>query len=113
MHLKVCFGDFHTITRAQMLARQTNVTQEISQAAAQMFAERLPARRLQIRLLGVGMSGFDRPAMVQLSLFSEGEHEGRLGQMKWRTESRSSSASQDAPGLGCCTMWIPVAAAWS
>ena len=75
VHLKVRFGDFHTITRAQTLSQPTNVTQEIWQTAAQMFAERLPARRLQIRLLGVGMSGFEHPAMVQLSLFPEVENE--------------------------------------
>lgn len=40
-----------------------------------MFAERLPARRLHIRLLGVGMSGFHHPALVQLSLFPEAERE--------------------------------------
>ena len=57
------------------LPQPTNVTQEIWQTADQMFAERLPARRLHIRLLGVGMSGFDHPAMVQLSLFPEAEHE--------------------------------------
>ena len=75
VHLKVRFGDFHTITRARTLPQPTNVTQEIWQATAQMFAERLPARRLHIRLLGVGMSGFDHPALVQLSLFPEAEHE--------------------------------------
>jgi len=75
VHLKVRFEDFHTITRAQTLPEPTNVTQEIWQTADQMFAERLPARRLHIRLLGVGMSGFEHPAMVQLSLFPEAEHE--------------------------------------
>jgi DNA polymerase-4 len=75
VHLKVRFGDFHTITRATTLPQPTNVTQEIWQTASQMFAERLPERRLQIRLLGVGLSGFDQPAMVQLSLFPEPEHE--------------------------------------
>jgi len=75
VHLKVRFGDFHTITRAQTLPHPTNVTQEIWQTAAQMFAERLPARRLHIRLLGVGMSNFEHPAMVQLSLFPEVENE--------------------------------------
>jgi DNA polymerase-4 len=39
VHLKVRFGDFHTITRAQTLPQPTNVTQEIWQTAAQMFAE--------------------------------------------------------------------------
>lgn len=75
VNLKVRFEDFHTITRAQTLPQPTNVTQEIWRTADQMFAERLPARRLHIRLLGVGMSGFEHPAMVQLSLFPEAEYE--------------------------------------
>ncbi len=45
-----------------------------------MLAERLPARRLQVRLIGVGVSGFENPEQVQRSLFDDGEHErqGRL-----------------------------------
>jgi DNA polymerase IV len=39
------------------------------------LAERLPARRLRIRLLGVGVSGLDRPKAVQLSLFPDPQHE--------------------------------------
>jgi hypothetical protein len=75
VNLKVRFEDFHTITCAQTLPQPTNVTQEIWQTADQTFAERLPARRLHIRLLGVGMSGFDHPAMVQSSLFPEVDRE--------------------------------------
>ena len=75
VHLKVRFDDFHTITRAQTLAQPTNVTQEIWQTVAELFAERLPARRLHVRLLGVGISGFDQRGLVQLGLFPETEHE--------------------------------------
>ncbi len=78
VQLKVRYEDFHTITRAQTLPQPTNVTQEIWQTADQMFTERLPARRLHIRLLGVGMSGLEHPAMVQLSLFPEAEHERQV-----------------------------------
>lgn len=78
VQLKVRYEDFHTITRAQTLPQPTNVTQEIWQTAERMFTERLPARRLHIRLLGVGMSGFEHPAMVQLSLFPEAEHERQV-----------------------------------
>ncbi|NLF70900.1 MAG: DNA polymerase IV [Candidatus Anammoximicrobium sp.] len=75
VHLKVRFGDFHTVTRAQTLPQPTDVTQEIWQTAARMFAQRLPARQLRIRLLGVGLSGFEHPALVQRSLFPEFENE--------------------------------------
>jgi DNA polymerase-4 len=75
VHIKVRFFDFHTITRARTLPHATNVTQEIWRAAADMFAERLPARRRHVRLLGVGVSGFDRPLQTQLPLFSDEQHE--------------------------------------
>jgi len=73
--LKVRFDDFRTITRAQTLPEATNVTQEIWRAVAQMLAERMPARRLRVRLLGVGMSGLTDRELAQLSLFPEAEHE--------------------------------------
>ena len=75
VHLKVRFEDFHTITRAETLPQATNVSQEIWQTAAYLFSKRLPARRLQVRLLGVGMSGLGHPRRVQLSLLPESEHE--------------------------------------
>jgi DNA polymerase IV len=75
VQLKVRYADFHTVTRAQTLAQATNVTQAIWQTAAALFATKLPARRLQVRLLGVGLSGLDRPATVQLSLFPDPQHE--------------------------------------
>ncbi len=102
VHLKVRFDDFHTITRAQTLPRAINVTQEIWQTAAQMFAERLPARRLHIRLLGVGMSGFDHAGLVQLSLFPEVEHErqSRLDEVADRIKEKFGETSlQRALGM--------------
>jgi DNA polymerase IV len=75
VQLKVRYADFHTVTRAQTLSQATDVTQEIWQTASRMLAERLPARRLRIRLLGVGVSGLDRPKAVQLSLFPDPQHE--------------------------------------
>jgi DNA polymerase-4 len=102
VHLKVRFDDFHTITRAQTLPQRTNVTQEIWQTAAEMFAVRLPARRLAIRLLGVGMSGFDHPGLVQLSLFPEAEHERqtRLDEVADQIKEKFGQASlQRALGM--------------
>ena len=102
VHLKVRFDDFHTITRSQTLPQPTNVTQEIWQTAAQMFAERLPARRLHIRMLGVGMSGFDHPRWVQLSLFHEAERERqtRLDEVSDQIREKFGQASlQRALGM--------------
>ena len=74
VHLKVRFSDFRTITRALTLETPTNVTQEICQAAVQLFQERMPAGRFSVRLLGVGVSGFDNPVQVQRMLFEDAGH---------------------------------------
>ncbi len=75
VQLKVRYADFHTVTRAQTLSQATDVTQEIWRIASRMLAARLPARRLRIRLLGVGVSGLEQPKAVQLSLFPDPQHE--------------------------------------
>ncbi len=74
VQLKVRFSDFRTITRATTLPRATDVTQEIWQAADEMLSRRLPDGHLPIRLLGVGVSGFDDAQPVQQMLFDEAEH---------------------------------------
>jgi DNA polymerase-4 len=95
VHLKVRFGDFHTITRAHTLPQATNITREIWQTAAAMFAERLPARRLCIRLLGVGMSGFEQPGPRQPTLLADTEHERqtRLDEVADQVRERFGQAS--------------------
>ncbi len=75
VHLKVRFRDFHTITRSLTLVNPTNVTQEIYQAARQLFDQRTPANHPAVRLIGVGLSGFDRDAQRQRLLFGEQAHE--------------------------------------
>lgn len=102
VHLKVRFDDFHTITRAQTLPQSTDVTQEVWQTADRMLAERMPPRRLNVRLLGVGISGFGQPPLTQLNLFSEEEYErnSRLDQATDRIKDRFGASSvQRALGM--------------
>ncbi len=102
VQLKVRYADFHTVTRAQTLSQATDVTLEIWQTAAGLFATKLPARRLQIRLLGVGMSGLDQPRVVQLSLFPDPQHEqqSRLDQVTDQIRERFGTGSlQRALGM--------------
>jgi DNA polymerase IV len=75
VHLKVRFDDFHTVTRSHTLASPTNATQELWQAATSMLDERMPSRRLVVRLLGVGVSKLGQGTSTQLELFSEQTHE--------------------------------------
>jgi DNA polymerase-4 len=64
-----------TVTRAKSLANATNVTAEIADAAIEMLTDRIATAEPQaVRLLGVGVSGFDRSAQRQLTLFDESEH---------------------------------------
>ncbi|MGE3775618.1 MAG: DNA polymerase IV [Pirellulaceae bacterium] len=101
VHLKVRFGDFHTVTRALTLPQATHATQEIWQAANEMFTARLPQRRLRVRLLGVGTSGLDRPGLVQKSLFGEAEQvrQSRLDEVSDRIKEKFGNGSLQR-GLG-------------
>jgi DNA polymerase-4 len=71
VQLKVRFSDFQTITRSVTLRTPTDVTQEIWQAADELFTHRLPAGRQAVRLLGVGVSGFDQTGTQQQQLLFE------------------------------------------
>jgi len=75
IQIKVRYGDFHTITRAQTLPQPTNSTQVLWESASRLLTERLSNRPLQIRLLGIGVSGFDTQGNRALSLFPDEECE--------------------------------------
>ena len=75
VHLKVRFADFHTITRAQTLPEPTNTTHDIWQAAREILDTRLPAGHMPVRLLGVGVGGFDGSGQSQGLLFDHAEHQ--------------------------------------
>jgi DNA polymerase-4 len=74
VQLKVRFADFTTITRAQTLPEATNVTVELWQAADELLTQRLPKRRLEVRLLGMGVSGLDGSGQQQRTLFDDKGH---------------------------------------
>ncbi len=100
VQLKIRFADFHTITRAKTLPQPTNITDEISRTAVEIF-ENCPAVRGQrIRLVGVGVSGFessgsDGAQKVQQSLFADEEREkqAHLDQATDRIRERFGSAA--------------------
>ena len=75
VHLKVRFSDFRTVTRAKTLANATHVTAEIAGAALELLTDRIATNEPQaVRLLGVGVSGFDDSEQRQRTLFDESEH---------------------------------------
>ena len=102
VQLKVRFSDFRTITRSTTLPRPTNVTQSIWAAAEEMLSTRLPAKHMAVRLLGVGVSGFDRVEQKQLSLF-DAEEQGSHTRLDSATdkirEKLGSTSIRRASGL--------------
>ena len=73
VQLKIRFADFRTITRSETLPAPTNTTFEIAQAARRILDTRLPASHLDVRLLGVEVSGFEHSDQSQGLLFDQGE----------------------------------------
>src|SRR5262249_10370511 len=69
VNLKVRFADFRTITRARTLPAATDITSEIWRTAGELLTDCLREFSDPIRLLGVGVSGFDAGRQLQKSLF--------------------------------------------
>jgi DNA polymerase-4 len=94
VHLKIRFADFHTITRSCTLPESTNITHEIWQAAAELFA-RLPADSQPIRLLGLGVSGLHIETTRQADLFDaqNREKQQKLDQVADRIHDRFGGAA--------------------
>lgn len=59
VHLKIRYSDFTTLTRSHTMDQSSNVTRELWQAAKKLFLTRLPNNLPPVRLLGVGVSGFE------------------------------------------------------
>lgn len=78
VQLKLRFADFHTITRVKTLAAPTNITDEIWRTAVDLLDVAMSSSRQRIRLLGVGVSGFEEPRQVQKTLFADEEREKQV-----------------------------------
>jgi DNA polymerase IV len=78
VQLKIRFADFHTVTRAKTLAQPTNITDEIWRTAAELLETCLSAPHQPVRLLGVGMSGFEVAREIQQTLFVDEEREKQI-----------------------------------
>jgi DNA polymerase IV len=69
VQLKLRYSDFATITRSVTLPRPTNITHDIWEGAAYLLSGKLPKRRLQVRLIGVGVQQLTRDNQRQPTLF--------------------------------------------
>ena len=79
VHLKIRFADFSLMTRSQTLPVPTDITHELWQTADDLLCHRLPAQHLPIRLIGMGVSGFDATGHVQGMLFDQAERKKQAG----------------------------------
>lgn len=95
VQLKIRFSDFQTITRSITLPQPTDVTQHIWQAADEILSNRLPDRHLPIRLLGVGVTGFEKSEQTQQMLFDQDERvlQSQLDQTADEIRERFGDAS--------------------
>ena len=74
--IKIRFHDFTTIVRSKTLSQSSNQTEEIWQTVKALFNAALTTKQTSIRLLGVGISGFDKEHSFQGDLFSNaGRHD--------------------------------------
>ena len=77
------------------MSQPTDLTREIEQSALLMLDQKLPERPLSIRLIGVGVTGFQSGSQHQKSLFDEEDQQkySRLDQVKDQIASRFGSNS--------------------
>lgn len=79
IQLKVRYSNFDTITRSISLPAPSNNTSKLWEAASGLLETKLPSRRLEVRLLGMGVSNFvpasatfnSATTVVQKTLFDD------------------------------------------
>ena len=79
VQLKLRYWDFSTITRSTTLPAPTNVTNELWACASSLLEDKLPARRLSVRLIGVGVQQLAAEGSQQRTLFGDETHDKQSG----------------------------------
>lgn len=69
VQIKARYADFTTVTRARTLTAPTDSTADIWRAASELL-DRLPRPGAALRLIGVGVSGFEDEGVEQGDLFA-------------------------------------------
>jgi len=69
VNLKVRYDDFSTVSRSRSLPEPTDTTSRVWEIVDFLFERQLPAFR-PVRLVGVGVSGFENPASTQGDLLT-------------------------------------------
>lgn len=101
VQIKLRYSDFSTITRSRTLPKPTDVTQEIWQVASDLLTQACQKNRSlktqgkSIRLIGVGVSGFENPGAIQPLLFDDPVEEKHI---KHKDLDRVTDAVRDRFG---------------
>jgi len=69
--VKIRFADFHTISRSRTLEKPSHRTQTVWGNVRTLIAEELKGKSFKVRLIGVGISGFDSEQNEQVSIFDQ------------------------------------------
>lgn len=88
VNIKIRLHDFTTIVRSKSLSQSSNQTEEIWQLVKSLFNLAIPTGQLSIRLLGVGVSGFDDENTFQGDLFSNTEKYNELDEISDKINQR-------------------------
>lgn len=73
VQLKLRYSDFRSLTRSLSLGSPTDNTDTLWQSVERLFIERIPRPLSPVRLIGMGLSGFDHQQGPQADLFAEQE----------------------------------------
>jgi DNA polymerase-4 len=95
VHLKVRAGDFTTWTRAATLSHPTDLADVILREARRLLRERIDLGDRGVRLLGVGVSGLERPGTSPAPLFEDAE-ESRLRRLAVAEDALKDRLGEDA-----------------
>ncbi len=95
VNLKVRYSDFHTVTRAQSLAVASSATDSLWKVARELFEGSLPkTRKLNLRLIGMGVSNLQTNRPVQLGLFDDSVEQQRQSAAQSRLDAAADSVRE-------------------
>jgi hypothetical protein len=78
------------VTRIQTLPVPTEIAQELWPVVDEMLCHRLPAGRLPVRIVGMGVSGLDDTGAIQGLLFDAEERQKQARPAPWPIHSWNS-----------------------
>jgi len=95
IQLKLRYGDFHTITRARTIPESTNQTRELWELANSLLVSNYQSHTGGLRLLGMGVSGFEVNEQKQADLFGSDvdEHQSELDALSDSLHDRFGDAA--------------------